>query len=457
MLATRQAAANGTSAGTDLLRWALRYRKCGWNVLPALGKKPHPVVGKWKRYQTRRPDVDLLKRWFRRADVTGILVIHGPVSRDLVIRDFDDAVAYLKWKRSHPRSARALPAVKTRRGFHVYLKSAEGFIGKDKLGDGEFRGDRGHYTVVPPSRHPDGGRYEWVEEFDGLVPWVEDPAGKGLTHGILPSNAVNGEEEQPHTVSPRGRGRHRTQQGADAVHSKGGLGVHSKGPYTAPHTAMACVRQHLLCADDLPVRDRGRLRDLMDRTRPTVPGVRNELVFVLARGLKAIPSLAGLPAEALEPLVKDWHAAALGVIRTKDYQTTWADFCYCWPKVEQPLGTGPVDDVYLASLGMKAPAWLTDRYGEGSALTRLAMLCRELQRAKAEWSERHKCHVFFLACRVAGALLRVGFTTAADHLRTLCSDGILELKERGTSLTHRASDYVWVGCPKGSETRRDGR
>jgi hypothetical protein len=150
------------------------HERFGWSLVPVRGKK---AVGRWKQHQVKAPSARVLQVLFSPATVTGAAVIHGPVSGGLVIRDFDDAGAYRDWKRSHRSLARKLPTVRTDRGFHVYFRGPSLF---EKLSDGEYRGTPGQYTLVPPSRHPSGRLYEWLQRPVDEIPRVEQPGACGL-------------------------------------------------------------------------------------------------------------------------------------------------------------------------------------------------------------------------------------------------------------------------------------
>jgi hypothetical protein len=68
----------------------------------------------------------------------------------------------------HPDLAQTLPTVATSRGRHVYFRAGPAdlfFLDLRDLNppeDGEYRGDSGHYCLLPPSRHPDGPTYKWL-------------------------------------------------------------------------------------------------------------------------------------------------------------------------------------------------------------------------------------------------------------------------------------------------------
>jgi len=264
--------------GNDLWSAALDYLRRGWSVVATCGKKPR---FEWKPFQRERAHPDLVRDWFggRFTDIDGIGVICGPVSGGLTIRDFDDADAYQRWTRAHPRLARTLPTSQTRRGFHVYCRTNQARI--IKLADGELRG--AGYCLLPPSRHPSGICYTWIVPPPDALPRV-DPRKAGL----LPT----------HTQA-------KTQ--ADPSHS---LHVSDSG----------------VAGVEIAIRE----------TVPTGPGQRNRRLFDLARRLKAI--MPGATIDELEIIVREWHLRALPKIRTKDWLESWIDFRTAWARVKKPSG-----------------------------------------------------------------------------------------------------------------------
>lgn len=150
----------------ELAEAARGYHGQGLSLLPikfdASGRKVAAVH--WKARQEDRADLCTVRREIQTLDnVDGIACILGSASCGLWCRDFDSVQAYQNWSAKHPPAAQSLPTVKTHSGYHVYAKSS-GDVGFKDFGgsDGELRGDRKHYMVLPPSRHPRGGRYEWV-------------------------------------------------------------------------------------------------------------------------------------------------------------------------------------------------------------------------------------------------------------------------------------------------------
>jgi hypothetical protein len=174
----------------SVLDEALRYYRRGWCIIPIrLGTKL-PACKSWKRYQSVRPDMETIRRWFSTGEPKSLAVVLGEVSGGLVCRDFDDMTAYDRWAAEHPELSKTLPTVETGRpGRHVYCRADIGQIRQAsksdgaiiKLGDGELRG--GGYCLVPPSKHPNGSIYRWI------VPLADEIPEIGLfTSGLLPCN-----------------------------------------------------------------------------------------------------------------------------------------------------------------------------------------------------------------------------------------------------------------------------
>jgi hypothetical protein len=255
---------------SKLLDASQRYRDRGWPVFPVAGKKP---LGPWKAFQQEPPDQNALLRLFAKENVTGIAVVTGRVSGGLAIRDFDDGNAYQAWARTHPYDAERLPTVKTARGFHLYGRlDEEAFV---DFGNGELRGDSGHYTLLPPSIHPSGQPYQWINPLpDGDLP-------------LLPASLTTQATQQPKQLT-------------------------------------ACFPS--------------AAADAILATLPTAPGQRNRRVFELARRLKGMTGLNTSP-EMLKAIVTEWHRRAMPVIRTKELAETWSDFQTAWLNVKCPWGT----------------------------------------------------------------------------------------------------------------------
>ncbi len=400
----------GPTTPSTLLDWAFSYADRGWCIIPVRKKK---AAGRWKQFQANRPDPATLRRLFGRGCIDGLAVLLGPASGGLVCRDYDDLTSYQSWAATHRDLADALPTVETARGRHVYFRGPPGFA---DLGDGEYRGDAGHYVVLPPSRHPSGHVYRWV------IPLPADPLPllDPIRAGLLP----RGETERTEKDREERRKLRKTEEVNDATRGErnGEPLADSPGRRTAPSEPTPTLGQNV--GGQANLLQHSGVQEAIAATLPRRGGERNKKLFQLARHLKALPVLAGLPARVLRPIVVEWHRRALPFISTKGFADTWADFVLQWPKVRFPVGEGAVDAAFERACQAEPPAAAVALYGGDGRLLLLASLCRELQRSAGDGP-------FFLDCRTAGRLLTVPHTTAWRWLVVLCADEIVEVVETG--------------------------
>jgi len=141
---------------------ALKYAELGFTVIPVdyLSKKPSV---EWKAFQERKPTPEELKAWFENVDAKNIGVV---CSDNLVILDFDDAQSYEQFLGPAVSNIQqATPIVKTSRGYHIWFRSKEPM---SSFNVPELKLNvlsSGHFVMAPPSIHPSGVQYEFVNEF----------------------------------------------------------------------------------------------------------------------------------------------------------------------------------------------------------------------------------------------------------------------------------------------------
>ncbi len=337
---------------TNYLDEALGFYERGWTVIPMRRGERRPAV-RWKAYQTRRPERDLLPKWFGGWKLCGgIAVILGRASGGLACRDFDDLPSYERWAEAHPDLAAALPTAKTRRGRHVYFRAKSDQF--TNCGEGEYRGDQRHYTVLPPSIHHSGTvAYEWlIPPPPGKLPLISDPVAAGLMPPPVPTRT----KADRHLGSEKGKDSER-------------MG-HSR-----------------LC-EQRGSRGSGRFPDLtgldpegseIDRaivdTLPTGPGQRHHAVFDLVQRLKTLPEYKDKSAQDLDNVLRRWHAAARPVICTKDYWEISQDFENGWECYDPNRAEAVFEMVWDAAGGLLLPG--SEAFG--SDLGRVVRLCFLLQ------------------------------------------------------------------------------
>jgi hypothetical protein len=370
-----------------LLNHALEYHRRGWCIMPIpYGKKAARI--KWGKYQKIRPDEKQLVKWFGNGR-RNIAVVVGTVSGDLVCRDFDTVQAYESWAAAYPDLAQRLPTVRTARGYHVYFQAR--IDGTKRLSDGEVRAGGG-YCLLPPSVHPDGPVYQWINPLTESNLVVCDPERAGF----LPRDGDVTEQ---------------TEQTENTEHTEAIVG---RGKEDEVEKAIA-------------------------ETLPQEYGTRNRRIFEFARAVKSLPQYADAEAGQLRELAVIWHKRALPNIRTKEFEETWIDFLKAWPKIKYPKGKEPMSQILEKAIRLDPPKIAVEKYQEHSGLKTLVSLCRELQRSAGD-------NPFFLSARTAGKLLKVSAMQANRWFFLLQTDGILKLVSKGgtAEAVRKASRYRYV-------------
>jgi len=165
---------------------------------------------------------------------------------------------------------------------------------------------------------------------------------------------------------------------------------------------------------------------------PTKPRERNGHLFDLARYLKSIMPNATL--SELEPIVRAWHAAALPVIKTKEWETSWKEFWYIWHILRHAF-FGRRTEIVNTAQGF-------DPLGFKGAKASIARLCVALQ------SHHGPGNSWPLSSRLAGEAADVHYVHAARILKTLQADGVLEMaQEAGSYREGRAAEYRLIVEP----------
>jgi len=135
----------------ELLKRAKRLARSGYSPIPVQGNssptEPKRPAVIWKKYQRQIASESELETIFgERASALGIVC--GRVSKLLVI-DFDDLLRYQRFCRHLPQYSETY-TVKTRRGFHLYFRTAEK-VPSHQFDGGDIKGEKS-YIIAPPSR-----------------------------------------------------------------------------------------------------------------------------------------------------------------------------------------------------------------------------------------------------------------------------------------------------------------
>jgi uncharacterized protein (DUF927 family) len=153
---------------------ATEYRMRGFSVIPLRSKDKRPTLHSWDPYKTERASWEDIERWFSIPKNIGIVT--GAVS-GIVVLDIDG-----------PEGEEALSAIVARMGdlpatwisstgkgrHYLFLHPGREIRNSaNRLLSIDFRGDGG-YIVAPPSIHPSGAEYKWLQdEFQDIAPAPE--------------------------------------------------------------------------------------------------------------------------------------------------------------------------------------------------------------------------------------------------------------------------------------------
>lgn len=140
------------------------YREKGLSVIPIPYKTKAAKI-KWEEYQRRRATEAEIESWFGNNS-TNLAIVCGGVSANLVVVDCDTEEKYFEVKQiieeklSLDNLENRTPVVKTGKGYHIYFRTATP-VKSAKFPRLDIKGEGG-YILAPPSIHPNGSRYSFV-------------------------------------------------------------------------------------------------------------------------------------------------------------------------------------------------------------------------------------------------------------------------------------------------------
>lgn len=140
---------------------ALQYLDKGFSIIPCRPDKK-PYIS-WAEYQTRKPTVEEISRWFEKYQDAMIAIITGKISGVCVI-DCDTPEGKEEVDKLILDSP-VFPVAETPRGgFHYYFMTSVESIGNNAgaIPGVDFRGEGG-YIIAPPSMNGNGKAYHWLD------------------------------------------------------------------------------------------------------------------------------------------------------------------------------------------------------------------------------------------------------------------------------------------------------
>jgi len=224
--------------------YAMFYHDNGLSVIPIKPHSKEPAIVKWKPYQKEAPSMNEIKQWFYGTD-NNVGIVMGSVSGGTFALDFDSVELFKEfYSRLDDRLKNVVKntwIVKTDRGFHVYLRAFEDEMDVPKTQSFEgvdIKGE-GSYVVAPPSVHPSGIRYEFLEpdmpfqkpimfvmpeDWDKIVDILSQITKPNGAKDVSPENgdATTGQEPDTGTDGSGQKGEPTTQSSPEVVVRKEG-------------------------------------------------------------------------------------------------------------------------------------------------------------------------------------------------------------------------------------------
>ena len=147
-----------------MIEFVKAYQDAGFSFFPLPYKEKASRI-KWEEYQKRLPTEDEVTRWFN-GDKTNLAIVTGQISGGLVALDCDSPERYaelsetIKTKLSLTDIKDSTWITQTGRGFQIWFKVEE-FTKSAKFPQLDIKAEGG-YVVAPPSIHPSGKTYRFL-------------------------------------------------------------------------------------------------------------------------------------------------------------------------------------------------------------------------------------------------------------------------------------------------------
>lgn len=140
------------------------YINYGWSILPVKPDEKRPYMTNWLQYTRTKAPRETVQNWFRSLSGAGVGAVTGRIS-NMVVLDVEHwcKIPIEELLKKYPTQ---MVARSGSGGYHLYYTYPQGvskvsnrvgiFEGADLRADGGF-------IVLPPTVHPNGNRYEWIQ------------------------------------------------------------------------------------------------------------------------------------------------------------------------------------------------------------------------------------------------------------------------------------------------------
>lgn len=143
---------------------AVEYVNTGWSVLPVRPDEKRPFMSNWLQYTKTRATLETVNNWFTQLKNAGVGVVTGKIS-NMVVLDIENDCPYPieEILKKYPTQMVSRSGSGGYHLFYQYPQNIPRVSNRVRIFDGaDLRADGG-FIVLPPTKHPSGGYYEWVQ------------------------------------------------------------------------------------------------------------------------------------------------------------------------------------------------------------------------------------------------------------------------------------------------------
>lgn len=149
----------------EILKLANEYLDNGWSVLPVKPEEKRPYMTNWLQYNRSRVSRSMMENWFTSLSGAGIGIVTGKIS-NIVVLDVENycKIPIDELLKKYPTQMISRTGSGGYHLFYQYPTNVSHIGNRVGLFDGiDLRADGG-FIVLPPTIHPSGGRYEWIQK-----------------------------------------------------------------------------------------------------------------------------------------------------------------------------------------------------------------------------------------------------------------------------------------------------
>lgn len=140
------------------------YIDNGWSILPVKPDEKRPFMTNWLQYEKTKASRDMVESWFSTLSGAGVGMVTGRISNVVVL----DVESYCPTPieeilKKYPTQLISRTGSGGYHLFYQYPQNVTKISNRVRIFEGaDLRADGG-FIVLPPTRHPNGNCYEWVQ------------------------------------------------------------------------------------------------------------------------------------------------------------------------------------------------------------------------------------------------------------------------------------------------------